>query len=197
MNDDRPGDPPLWSLVESLADFSRIPDLAGLPIPSGLGGIDISGLVREPTAETSPSRFSPSYGVRINHGQNPEDSPSAAWRFVRDERWKYVDVADGATLLFDLENDPREESSLVDDPAQAERCREMREWLYRAFSWNEVHSRLAEDRARLPQFLSGQPPGTPNQNRLSDGRVFDAEKSLYDARWIRICTGGIIPQPFG
>ena len=35
---------------------------------------------------------------------------------------------------------------------------------------------------------------------LPTGRVFDAEKSLYDARWLPIppgCTGGIIPQQFG
>jgi hypothetical protein len=35
---------------------------------------------------------------------------------------------------------------------------------------------------------------------LPDGRVFDAEKSLYDARWLMIPSGrlgGIIPQQFG
>ncbi len=178
--------------------------MAGLPIPPGLDGIDVSRLVREPAAKTSPRLFSPSvtfrYGVRINHGQTPENAPSAAWRCVRDEGWKYVVVENGATLLFDLENDPREEFSLADDPTHAVRCREMREWLFRDFSWSDVHSRLADDRARLPEFLSGLPPGTPNQYRLPDGRVFDAEKSLYDARWLSIppgCTGGIIPQQFG
>jgi len=35
---------------------------------------------------------------------------------------------------------------------------------------------------------------------LRDGRVFDAEESLYGARWLYVppeATGGIIPQQFG
>ena len=43
-------------------------------------------------------------------------------------------------------------------------------------------------------------PSTPNQYMLPDGRVFDAEASLYDARWLYIPPvngGGVIPQQFG
>ncbi len=138
--------------------------------------------------------------VRIDHGQTSDDTPNAAWRCVRDERWKYVEVELGATLLFDLDNDPLETSNLAGDPIHTERCHQMREWLYRDFNWENVHSQLAKDRSRLPEFLSGHLPGTPNQYMLPDGRVFDAEKSLYDARWLPIppgCSGGIIPQQFG
>jgi choline-sulfatase len=178
--------------------------MAGLPIPPDLDGIDVSDLVYDPESVTPTRLFTPSatyrYGVRIKHGQTLEDTPSDAWRCVRDERWKYVEVERGATLLFDLDNDPLETANLANDSTHAARCRKMREWLYRDFSWDEVHSRLAEDRSRLPEFLSGYPPGTPNQYMLPDGRLFDAEKSLYDARWLPIppgCTGGIIPQEFG
>lgn len=178
--------------------------LAGLPIPEGLDGVDVSSLVHDPACETSPRLFAPSatyrYGVRISHGQTPDSEPNAAWRCVRDARWKYVEVEQGSRLLFDLENDPLEESNLADDSAQATRCARMRDWLYRDFDWDNARLQLARDRNRLPEFLSGLPPGTPNQYRLPDGRVFDAEKSLYDARWIAIppgCTGGIIPQQFG
>jgi hypothetical protein len=76
----------------------------------------------------------------------------------------------------------------------------MRAWLYEGFSWEQVHVQLTADRERLPEFLSGYPPGTPNQYRLPDGRIFNAEESLYEARWLPIppgATGGIIPQQFG
>lgn len=75
--------------------------------------------------------------------------PCTAWRCVRGQEWKYVEIEGGKTLLFDLKNDPNE---------------------------------------------------TTNLATLPDGRVFDAEKCLYDARWLTVppnCTGGIIPQMFG
>ena len=103
-------------------------------------------------------------------------------------------------LLFDMVNDPREHCNVADDPANAGRCKKMKEALYVDFSWDDVHSGLNADRERVTEFLSGEQPTTPNQYRLPDGRIFDAEKSMYDARWLAIppgCTGGIIPQQFG
>ena len=76
----------------------------------------------------------------------------------------------------------------------------MREELFRGFSWEQVHEQLAADRERLPGLLSGLKPTTPNQYMLADGRVFDAEGDLYDARWLYVPPlqgGGIIPQQFG
>ncbi|MBT3275052.1 MAG: sulfatase-like hydrolase/transferase, partial [Spirochaetales bacterium] len=191
--------------VISLADlFPTACGLAGLPVPPDLDGFDMSGLVRSPASENSPREFAPCgayrYGVRINHNQMDENLPSAAWRSVRDDKWKYVEVEKGAILLFDLETDPLETINLSADPNQKNRCRRMKEWSDRGFSWELVHSRLSKDRERVKEYYSGLLPGTPNQYMLPDGRVFDAEKSLYDARWMPIvpgCTGGIIPQQFG
>ena len=180
--------------------------LAGLPIPDGLDGVDFSAVLRgsDPADVPSPRAFGPSalyrYGVRINYNTTSDDTSCAAWRCVREQDWKYVEVEKGSALLFDLVNDPFETTNLADAPEQAERCRRMRENLYGGFSWEMIHRQLAEDRRRLPPFLSGLPPSSPNQYMLPDGRVFDAEKALYDARWLPIppgCTGGIIPQQFG
>jgi len=177
--------------------------LCDLPIPPGLDGLDFSSVLRNPTL-AAPRVFAPSatyrYGVRINYATTAEDTPCAAWRCVRDQRWKYVEVEGGESLLFDTEVDSLETTNLAADPKHAQRCRRMREELFKGFSWEGVHAQLREDRSRLPAFLSGLQPSTPNQYRLPDGRVFDAEKSLYDARWLAIppgCTGGIIPQQFG
>jgi choline-sulfatase len=119
---------------------------------------------------------------------------------VRDKEWKYVEVEGGEPLLFHLPNDPDEVENLAGRPEHAERCQKMKEALFRDFSWEGVHEQLAFDRARLPAFMSGMKPTTPNQYMLPDGRIFDAEKELYDARWIRQPddqSGGIIPQRFG
>lgn len=191
--------------VVSLMDlFPTVCSMAGLPAPETVQGVDSSSLVYDPSGADPVRSFVPSaayrYGVRINHGRVDESLASRAWRCVRDERWKYVEVERGAQLLFDLENDSHEENNLAGDPGQRERCERMREWLFRGFSWDMIHDRLAADRARLPEFYSNLPPGTPNQYMLPDGRVFDAEKQLYDARWLPIVpgsTGGIIPQQFG
>lgn len=178
--------------------------LAGLPVPEGLDGVDFSEALRNPDVADPPRTYAPSayylYGIRIRQGKAMDDAPSAAWRCVREKDWKYVEVERGETFLFDLENDPDETGNLAGDPGQAERCRTMKELLYRDFNWEDVHRQLEEDRERMKEFASGHPPGTPNQYRLPDGRIFDAEKSLYDARWLQISdtySGGIIPQQFG
>ncbi len=99
-----------------------------------------------------------------------------------------------------MQGDPGETTNLADDPRHGERCRQMRAALFHGFSWDRVHRQLAADRARLPQYLSGLKPSTPNQYMLSDGRVFDAEGDLYGARWLPypdLKGGGVIPQQFG
>ena len=185
--------------------------LAGLPIPDGLDGVDFSCLLADPQNERTlePRAFAPSaylrYGVRVKHkglgkGYVLDDQPCRAMRMIRQRDWKYVEIEKGQPLLFDMVNDPGENTNLAGQPEHVERCRKMREQLFRGFSWQEVHKRLESDRQRLPQFLSGLKPSTPNQYMLKDGRVFDAEKELYDARWLYIppeATGGIIPQQFG
>jgi hypothetical protein len=119
---------------------------------------------------------------------------------VQDERWKYVEVEKGTCLLFDRANDRHETTNLAAAPEHRERCERMSAALHEDFDWDEIHAVLAEDRARRQEFLSGEKPTTPNQYMLPDGRLFDAEASLYEARWLHIppgMDGGIIPQQRG
>lgn len=179
--------------------------LCGLPTPEGLDGVDIGSLLRDPENGAPPRDFAPSafyrYGVRVRGGAGaPEHEPAHAWRAIRQRDWKYVEIEGADPLLFDMANDPEERENLAARPEHAERCAELRAKLFEGFSWEQVHARLAEDRARLPEYLSGEKPSAPNQYMLPDGRVFDAEGSMYAARWLMVpegAVGGIIPQQFG
>jgi choline-sulfatase len=179
--------------------------LAGVPVPDGLDGMSFANVLFDPDCAASPRSWAPSayykWGVRVRGGAGAsEEAPHSAMRLIRQRDWKYVDIEGGSPLLFDLVNDPDEDVNVADQPEHKERARAMRRILFERFSWESVHEQLKADRRRLPEFLSGQKPTTPNQYMLPDGRVFDAESSLYDARWLPLPPnegGGIIPQQFG
>ncbi len=190
--------------VFSLTDiFPSACGLAGLPVPEGLDGVDwsavLKGISRSPARDWAPSAYY-RYGVRISYNSESDHAPCCAWRAVCEKEWKYVEVEKGENLLFNTREDPLETRNLAGEPAHAARRAEMKKKMYDNFSWEAVHARLAEDRRRLENFRSGLKPGMPNQYMLPDGRTFDAEKTLYDSRWLRVppgLKGGIIPQEFG
>lgn len=179
--------------------------LAGLPVPPGLDGRDLSPLLAAPDEASAPHEavFSEFY----QYGQAmaslatvPDSASGAAWRVARSSRWKLVEVERGETLLFDLESDPEETTNLAGRPGHADVAAALQAALRRNFSWELARKQLVEDRQRLARFRSGRAPSTPNQYRLPDGREFDAEAGLYGVRWLKIppgSDGGIIPQQFG
>jgi choline-sulfatase len=189
----------------SLMDlFPTTCGLAGLPIPDGLDGVDFSGCLTGKGSVQPPRTYAPSsffrYGVRFGVTTAEETSPFNAMRMIRERDWKYVEIEGGSPLLFDLQNDPGENEDLADRPEHTARARCMKEALYRNFSWDGAHAQLRADRERLSEFCSGLRPTTPNQYCLPDGRMFDAEASLYEARWLPQPPhegGGSIPQKLG
>jgi choline-sulfatase len=189
----------------SLMDlFPTMCGLAGLAIPEGLDGMDLSGMLSDPTI-SSPRDYAIStymiYAVRVRGGWTvPEDEPCTAMRTVRERDWKYVEIEGGTPILFDMKNNPEETINLAGHPEHADRCAAMKARLFDGFSWAAARRQLAKDRTRIESFASGVKPTMPNQYMLSDGRVFDAEASLYEARWLHVPPvhgGGIIPQQFG
>ena len=190
----------------SLMDlFPTTCELAALPIPEGLDGVDQSEVLRHPDTASAPRPHAPStylaYGVRVRgaHGL-PEDEPAGAMRAIRTRAWKYVDIEGAGPLLFDMVHDPDEAHNLAQRPEHEARCASMRGAATAGFDWRAVRAQLAEDRERIAEHYSGIKPTTPNQYMLPDGRVFDAEAELYGARWLSLPDvqgGGIIPQQFG
>jgi choline-sulfatase len=179
--------------------------LADLPIPDGLDGVDCSGLLRQPVSDLAPRTFAFStyiaYAVRVVGAQRlADDQVAAAIRAACDRDWKYIEIEGSEPLLFDRSSDPSESVNLAGRPEHAARCERMCRAALEGFDWAQVRRQIAEDRERIKQFASGLKPTTPNQYMLPDGRVFDAEAALYDARWLHLPTvygGGIIPQQFG
>jgi choline-sulfatase len=75
-------------------------------------------------------------------------------RMVRTREWKYVHrYSYGPHELYDLVNDPEERRSLVVEPAQRERIKEMRQ---RLADWFARYVDPAMDGARLPVTGQGQ-----------------------------------------
>lgn len=191
--------------VSTIDLFPTFCTLAGLSIPEGLDGIDVSAMLLEPEAACPRDFVAASYfqyGIWWDEQDViKEQLPHMAMRVIREKEWKYVEIEKGPAILFDLINDPQEEHNLVDSPSQQERISMMREKLHTDFSWELVHTRLAEDRIRRLEVTSGMKPTTPNQYMLSDGRLVDAEGGLYNTRWQRVLigsdSGGHIPQYFG
>ena len=190
----------------SLMDlFPTTCTLAGLPVPDGLDGVDQTSVLTDPDQGPPPREYAPStyiaYGVRPSAGVPlPEYESAGAMRVWRGRAWKYVAIEGEAPLLFDMINDPAESTNLANSADLAETLQTLERGAMEEFSWGQVHTQLARDRERVNEFSSGRKPTTPNQYMLTDGRVFDAESALYEARWLYLPPspgGGMIPQRFG
>jgi choline-sulfatase len=176
--------------------------LAGLPVPRGLDGLDLSRRVRSGRQNAWPratvSSMYCQWGARINYTKQAFDTtPYAAFRSLRWRDWKYVAIQGGRPLLFNLKTDPLERTNLAGQARHAKLLRRLDALTFAGYSWRKYQSQLRRDRRRIPKYASGLRPTTPNQYQFPDGRRFDAEASLYQDRFLVLpphMTGGIIPQ---
>jgi choline-sulfatase len=174
-------------------------DLAGLAPESGLDGVSQVGALGDPTARPRDHIISEFFGLAQLTPGYKGGRKANSMRLIRTETEKYVHTLDQGDLYFDLAEDTREFNNRIDDPAAAERVEALRSQLNADFTWEGLEARLDEERERAKEFRSGLRPGTPNQYCLPDGRTFDAEKAMYDARWLQTQTvgmAGIIPQQY-
>jgi choline-sulfatase len=85
--------------------YPTLCELAGLPLPDGLDGLSLTGLLTErPGAENRPPALT-AYG--------PGNVA------LRDEHWRYIRYADGSEELYDHRTDPDEKVNLASKPENA------------------------------------------------------------------------------
>jgi choline-sulfatase len=175
--------------------FPTLCALAGIEPPEDLEGVDLTPLLTaDPVAKPPRDHvISEYYGIGMLTQPFRSGSRGDSMRLIRTERHKAVSLFELDDLCFDLEADPQEFHTIDTPPALHTR-------LYNDFAWEDILDRIDQDRQRLLKLQSGVKPSTPNQYRLSDGRIFDAEGDLYGARWLQTDTygmSGIIPQRYG
>ncbi|MEM9185927.1 MAG: sulfatase [Planctomycetota bacterium] len=102
--------------VSLLDIYPTLIDLAGLPKKTGLDGISLLPLLKNPTAPWNrPAIMTQGAG---NHA-------------VRTDRWRYIRYSDGTEELYDHDNDPWEHTNLAAAPGHASVRAEHRKWLPR------------------------------------------------------------------
>jgi arylsulfatase A-like enzyme len=99
----------------SLIDlYPTLLELTGLPSSSGLDGMSLAPLLKDPAAPWErPALTTAGYK---NHS-------------LRTERWRYIRYADGSEELYDHDVDPLERNNLASRPESADVKRQLQAWL--------------------------------------------------------------------
>ncbi len=122
--------------------------LCGAPIPDGVQGTDLSGLV------LGESKVGPDSAYFQIFGPFQGGDVEAGWRGVRTQRYMYARYVDRPWVLYDLDEDPYQMNNLASDPAAASLVSEMdgriNDWMKRTGdSWDIDWSHPVEDKGRL------------------------------------------------
>ncbi|MFC1451948.1 sulfatase-like hydrolase/transferase [Verrucomicrobiota bacterium] len=158
--------------VELVDLFPTFCDLAGVPVPEGLDGESLLPLCRGRLAE------------RLKKTARSEllgERPETAFRMIRSERWKYVTFPETSDRLFDLEHDAREtRDQLAEAPSSEVKgaAAQLHDELLGGRGWDEI-ARMRQQDARRWTDIERHPDAGPTQYRLADGRIVEADISLY------------------
>jgi iduronate 2-sulfatase len=106
-------------LVECIDVYPTLAELCGLKAPANVQGKSLCPLLEDPQQKWKETAFS-----QVTRGK-------LMGRTVRTPRWRYTEWDDGnkGIELYDHENDPREETNLAADPAQAATVKRLKELL--------------------------------------------------------------------
>lgn len=95
--------------------------LAGVPVPSGMQGRDLTPVLRGESPAWRDEFF---YEHRFQHKGIPKSEGVRTARYVY---WKYLDVERDAEWLFDLQTDPGQTRNLIADPGMKNVASDLRQ----------------------------------------------------------------------
>jgi choline-sulfatase len=166
-------DPATISEPVSLIDlFPTLCGLANISAPDAVDGTDLSTAIETSQDPDRPPVVSDNFVPWIE---------GRAFRMVRDDQYKYVRFRDGNELFFNLEEDPREYSNLLEDAnsTQAAELNKLRDYVDDSLDFDAAIEQREADMSRAEEFELAIPPGHGNVYHMPDDRLVDAETPLY------------------
>ena len=88
--------------------FPTLCGLAGINVPSGLDGADLSGVILGSDSNGHQQEYA---YMAMHHSF----IPWPGWRGIRTAKYNYARMEEGPWVCFDLENDPYEQNNLVEE----------------------------------------------------------------------------------
>ncbi len=139
------------ALVSALDIFPTLLDYAGVPAPPQLMGKTLRSIFENPGATVREHIVCEGIGV-------PERRLGVGHRMVRDARFKYILTSSNEEAFFDLQEDPFEMKSRIDDPSLAGEIARHQQLLA------EWMKRVGEQRLEIPT-TKVVPVGTANPGK--------------------------------
>ncbi|MGD8237704.1 MAG: sulfatase [Armatimonadota bacterium] len=119
------------TLFGAIDTMPSLVGLAGLAVPGTCDGLDLSAAFRGEAAREPESQFI--MHIDKHHASGGIKHPAPVFRGVRTDRYTYARWRDGPWLLYDNQEDPFQQSNLIDDPKRKKLASELegvvRDWL--------------------------------------------------------------------
>jgi choline-sulfatase len=180
----RAGEVPASNVETPVALVDIFPTLCGaakISVPDGLDGRDLSPALNTADPDSVPVRPVVCDALMPRWGEGTE------FRMVRSGDFKYVRFRDAAPLMFNLAKDPNEQHNIAELPSAeiGPDAAEARDLLAAFAQTSMDFDRAERDRTERDAPLKDQYPlavegDTPNLYHLPDGRIVNAEDTLYE-----------------
>lgn len=154
--------------------FPTLASLAGVELPAGLDGTDLSEVITR--GQPAPDRPIVCDSLNARWGEGTE------FRMVRQGRYKYVRFRNAPSLAFDVKSDPGEQSNLLqskEGPPPA--VQQLARFADASIDFDEAEcERVERDGQLCEQYAHSAGQNTGNLYVLPSGALINAEDTLYN-----------------
>jgi choline-sulfatase len=160
--------------VSLLDMFPTLTSMADVDYPHNLSGFDLSSCIKDNTS-------APDRPVLVDN-LTPRWGAGTEFRMVRKQQYKYVRFRNAPSLAFDLEKDPEEQHNLLTSKEPLpEIVKELELFANESIDFNETEKERTQRDGKLHEnFQHGIKEKALNVYTMPSGKLYDAEKSLYD-----------------